>query len=75
MLGTLNNNEKNIIFNIAKRIITFSLYLEDVTLQDVDNERIRHLIVHLEKEPTWLLIQRKSQISCKFGESAELSLN
>ena len=34
-------------------------------------ENTRHLIVHLEKEANWLKIQRKSQISCTFGERAE----
>ena len=32
----------------------------------------RHLIVHSKKGRNWLYIQRKSQISCKFGERAEM---
>ena len=35
----------------------------------------RHLKVHSEKEPNWLLIQRKSHITCKFGDRAKLAVN
>ena len=35
----------------------------------------RHLIVCLEKEQNWLLIQRKSQIACKFREITKLAVN
>ena len=35
----------------------------------------RHLIVHSEKEPKWLYIQRNSQIGCKFRERAKLSVH
>ena len=35
----------------------------------------RHLIVHSEKEPTWLYIQRKNRIVCPFGETVKLPVN
>ena len=35
----------------------------------------RHLIVHSEKEPNWLLSERKSQIGYKFGERVKLAIN
>ena len=35
----------------------------------------RHLKVHSEKEPNWMQIQRKSQITCKFGGRAKVTVN
>ena len=57
---------------------------KQITATDMDQTAVvqftrvycnRHLIIHLEKEPNKLYIQRKSQISCKFGERVNLSVN